>query len=61
MNPMAAGVIAAIALIGAFVVGSMIDFDTGGDNTAVKIELGDQGPLEKAGEAIDEAASDATK
>lgn len=60
MSPTATVIIAVIALIGAVVVASMIDFDTGGD-APVNVELGEQGPLEQAGEAIDKAASDATK
>lgn len=47
MNPVTTGVIAAAALIAAFVVGMLIDFD-GADQ---------DGPLEQAGESLDNAVN----
>ncbi|QIE55692.1 hypothetical protein G5B40_09680 [Pikeienuella piscinae] len=47
MNPVTTGLIAATALIAAFAAGLMIDFDGGAQD----------GPLEQAGEALDNAAS----
>lgn len=47
MNPAVIGVIVAAALIAAFVAGNYIDFDGGPAD----------GPAEKIGEAIDDAAN----
>ncbi len=55
MNPVVTGVVAALALVAVFTAGAMIDFDSG--SGPVKVELGQQGPLEQVGEALDEAAS----
>lgn len=55
MNPILTGAIVAVALIAAFVAGAFIEFDDG--SVALNVEVGEQGPLEQVGEAIDEAAS----
>ena len=52
MNPTTTGIFAAAALIVAFIAGSMIEIEDGG----VKLEspVASDGPLERAGEALDE-------
>ncbi len=54
MNPTTTGIIAAAAVIAAFVAGSMIEFDNGSIEIASPVET--DGPLEQVGEALDNAA-----
>ena len=53
MNATTTGVIAAAAIIIAFVAGTMIEFESDGDIT---LSIEKEGPLEQLGEKIDQAA-----
>lgn len=59
MNPVTTGVVVAIAIVAVFIAGLSIDFDDG--SAPVSIEIGEQGPLERAGEALDDAAGAASE
>ncbi len=54
MNPTTTGIVVAAAVIVAFAAGSMIEFDNGSIEISSPLET--EGPLEKVGEALDEAA-----
>ena len=54
MNPTVTGIAAAAAVIAAFVAGSMIDFDD--DHISLVTPFETDGPMEKVGEALDNAA-----
>ena len=56
MNSTTKGIVAAVAVIVAFAAGTMIEFESDGDIT-LKVET--EGPAEKIGEAIDQAADKA--
>lgn len=55
MNPTTTGIIAAAALIVAFVAGSMIEIEDG--NIRLESPVQSDGPLEQAGEALDDATN----
>ncbi|MBY8974385.1 hypothetical protein KHP62_01110 [Rhodobacteraceae bacterium NNCM2] len=52
MKPLTVGIIAACAIIAAFIAGSFIEIESDGD---VTIDSASDGPLEQAGEALDKA------
>lgn len=54
MNPTTTGIVAAVAIIVAFVAGSMIELDNG--TIEIESPLASDGPLEQVGEALDNAA-----
>ena len=54
MNPTTTGIVAAVAIIAAFVAGAMIEFEDGSIEIASPVEQ--DGPLEQVGEALDNAA-----
>ena len=53
MNPIVTGVIAAAALLAAFIGGSMIEIENG--EITLEAPTATDGPLEQAGEALDDA------
>lgn len=53
MNPTTTGIAVAVAVIVAFAAGSVIEFEDGSIELNNPIET--QGPLEQAGEALDNA------
>lgn len=55
MNPTVTGVAAAAAVIAAFVAGSMIEFEDHSVSLDAPFEM--DGPMEKVGEALDNAAN----
>ncbi|MFN3260262.1 MAG: hypothetical protein ACE37J_06860 [Pikeienuella sp.] len=59
MNPVTTGVVVAIAIVAVFIAGVSIDF--GGGYAPINVEIGGEGPLERAGEALDDAAKAATE
>ena len=56
MNNTMTGIAVALAIIAAFVAGSMIEIEDGSIEIASPVEQ--EGPLEKVGEALDDAANE---
>lgn len=54
MKPVTVGIIAAVAIIIAFIAGSAIEFENG--SVSLENPAESDGPLEQVGEALDKAA-----